>query len=339
MQYIPFFDNQLSQILAALSNGGPAQAGNLSTGNRSIQGGSSSNGDYTSPQHLGIPTPQSGSNYPSNLGGAGVGSGSAAQNSFVHLPPMSAVEAFSPRTGEFLSRMVNQGNGNGNQVTSPIGMGQDDNQFGIQHRNGSQPMMNQSFDIDTNLSNLPRLSELNAPSNFGMTEQDGLNGFLPQQSANRPNGRNRHHSNMSQERTANGLRRSTSPARRSPPKYPKLPGFKPPPHRFAQYGLVVPSTAASSEDESEDTLPRSHLNAPIEALQALANAADSVAQENAVLGASTGQPGFLSPPRVLQNQLKLGKRKHAEPTPRNAFPDVMTKGLVQESEARELWDM
>lgn len=159
---------------------------------------------------------------------------------------------------------------------------------------------------------------------------------------------------------------------RPPKKYPKLPGFKPPPHRYAQYGLVVPSTAASSEgeeDESEDTLPRSSLNAPIEALQALANAADqAAAQESAAAAAAAGIPavapsgagmeidaeqagvnatdisaavgsGFLSPPRVLQKQLRFKKRQKAEPTPRNAFPDVITKGLVSESECRELWEI
>ncbi|KAJ9104788.1 hypothetical protein QFC19_003929 [Naganishia cerealis] len=180
-------------------------------------------------------------------------------------------------------------------------------------------------------------------------------------------------------------------SQRPPRKYPKLPGFKPPPHRYAQYGLVVPSTAASSEeDESEDTLPRSSLNAPIEALQALANAADqAAAQESAAaaqaaavaggrstggggvggggggggggeggrrggievdvqVGGSSVDPsdisaavgdGFLSPPRVLQKQLRFKKRQKAEPTPRNAFPDVITKGLVSESECRELWDI
>ena len=39
----------------------------------------------------------------------------------------------------------------------------------------------------------------------------------------------------------------------------------------------MPSTAPSSDDESEDTLPRSTLNAPIEALQGLANAAAEAA--------------------------------------------------------------
>jgi hypothetical protein len=48
------------------------------------------------------------------------------------------------------------------------------------------------------------------------------------------------------------------------------------PHRYATYG-IVPSTAPSSEDESEDTLPRATINAPIEALQDLANAAAEAA--------------------------------------------------------------
>jgi hypothetical protein len=77
----------------------------------------------------------------------------------------------------------------------------------------------------------------------------------------------------------------------SRPRFPPLPGFAPPvsrdsiakvsysleqPHKYATYG-IVPSTAPSSDDESEDTLPRSALNAPIEALQGLANAAAEAA--------------------------------------------------------------
>ncbi|CCO27197.1 Transcriptional activator of proteases prtT AltName: Full=Zn(2)-C6 zinc finger-containing protein prtT [Rhizoctonia solani AG-1 IB] len=114
---------------------------------------------------------------------------------------------------------------------------------------------------------------------------------------------------------------------RSPPrkKWPALPGFAPPPHKFATYG-IVPSTAPSSEDESEDTLPRSALNAPIEALQGLANAA---------VEATTGSG--LSPRRDAYNRVK--KRKRVEPIPRNAFPNVLEKGLVREDEARELYNI
>jgi hypothetical protein len=71
-------------------------------------------------------------------------------------------------------------------------------------------------------------------------------------------------------------------------RFPPLPGFAPPPHKYATYG-IVPSTAASSDDESEDTLPRSSINAPIEALQGLANAAAEAAS------ASIDVPRYASP--------------------------------------------
>ncbi|PSS37802.1 hypothetical protein PHLCEN_2v270 [Hermanssonia centrifuga] len=105
---------------------------------------------------------------------------------------------------------------------------------------------------------------------------------------------------------------------RSGRSFPPLPGFAPPPHKYATYG-IVPSTAPSSDDESEDTLPRSTMNAPIEALQGLANAA-----------AEAAAAPSSSAPRVK-------KRKKAEPTPRNAFPHVVEKGLVSDTEARELY--
>ncbi|KIY69570.1 hypothetical protein CYLTODRAFT_478725 [Cylindrobasidium torrendii FP15055 ss-10] len=98
-------------------------------------------------------------------------------------------------------------------------------------------------------------------------------------------------------------------------RFPALPGFAPPPHKYATYG-IVPSTAPSSDDEYEDTLPRSTLNAPIEALQGLANAAAEAAAAPSVK-----------------------KRKRAEPIPRNAFPHVVDKGLVSDSEARELYNI
>ncbi|KZT10651.1 uncharacterized protein LAESUDRAFT_721012 [Laetiporus sulphureus 93-53] len=111
---------------------------------------------------------------------------------------------------------------------------------------------------------------------------------------------------------------SDGPSSRQPRSFPPLPGFAPPPHKYATYG-IVPSTAPSSEDESEDTLPRSTLNAPIEALQGLANAAAEAAAAPSA-----------SPPRMK-------KRKKAEPTPRNAFPHVVEKGLVSDAEAKELY--
>ncbi|KAL1704597.1 hypothetical protein EV121DRAFT_205545 [Schizophyllum commune] len=101
--------------------------------------------------------------------------------------------------------------------------------------------------------------------------------------------------------------------------FPPLPGFAPPPHKYATYG-IVPSTAPSSDDESEDTLPRAALNAPIEALQGLANAAAEAAA-------------------VPSTAHRVKKRKRAEPIPRNAFPHVVEKGLVSDQEARELYNI
>jgi hypothetical protein len=65
------------------------------------------------------------------------------------------------------------------------------------------------------------------------------------------------------------------------PRFPPLPGFAPPPHKYG----IVPSTAPSSDDDSEDNLPRVTLNAPIEALRGLANAAAEVA--------ATDQPRYV----------------------------------------------
>ncbi|CDZ97001.1 fungal specific transcription factor domain protein [Phaffia rhodozyma] len=101
--------------------------------------------------------------------------------------------------------------------------------------------------------------------------------------------------------------------------FPALPGFAPPPtHRFAPYE-IVPSTAVSSDDESENTLPRAAMMTPGLALQGLANAAADAAN------------GTLNSSRVV-------KKKRVPPPP-NPFPDVVTKGMVSEAEARELYNI
>ncbi|EJD34230.1 hypothetical protein AURDEDRAFT_131278 [Auricularia subglabra TFB-10046 SS5] len=111
-----------------------------------------------------------------------------------------------------------------------------------------------------------------------------------------------------------------SPSNGGKRPFPPLPGFAPPPHKYATYG-IVPSTAPSSDDESEDTLPRSTINAPIEALQGLANAAVEAASTS---GASSSAP-------------RVKRRKRVEPIPPNAYPHVVEKGLVSDAEARELY--
>lgn len=108
------------------------------------------------------------------------------------------------------------------------------------------------------------------------------------------------------------------------------------------------------------------LVAPIQALQALANAADQAAAlakggdvggtpHDSSMGSSSrrqkdrddaideDQAQARKRKRVTIDghsiQLRVRKQTKPDPTPRNPFPDVVTKGLVSEPEARELWDM
>ena len=171
-------------------------------------------------------------------------------------------------------------------------------------------------------------------------------------------------------------------------------------HRFGTYGIIpLPSAPPSpsrsrhssrsssssrSRDEYSSALPHETLTAPIQALQALANAADQAAalvdkDDGGEKGKSAGQEvqsdGSDGDSRREEGEAKGGvgrqwkmsdendedrgrsrkrkrvtidgqnihlrvrKKTRPDPTPRNPFPDVVTKGLVSEKEARELWDM
>ncbi|WWC96649.1 hypothetical protein V866_003521 [Kwoniella sp. B9012] len=165
--------------------------------------------------------------------------------------------------------------------------------------------------------------------------------------------------------------------------FPKLPGFAPPAHQFGTYGVIpLPSappspsrsrhssrSSSSHSATSSSALPRETLTAPIQALQALANAADQIAKTSPenngeveeeedtkdVLMAEREEEGgeergrsrkrkrvLIDPNLDLKSMamsLRVKKKKRPDPTPRNPFPDVVTKGLVSEQEARELWDI
>lgn len=108
--------------------------------------------------------------------------------------------------------------------------------------------------------------------------------------------------------------------------------------------------SSNDSEESDSALPQDSLTAPIQALQALANAADQ-AREGDVdgenrSGGSDGENGE-KPSKKRKRvtidgkslHLRVKKKTKPDPTPRNPFPDVVTKGLVDEVEARELWDM
>lgn len=82
------------------------------------------------------------------------------------------------------------------------------------------------------------------------------------------------------------------------------------------------------------------MTAPIQALQALANAADAMSDDRRE--DTEGGPARKKRKRVTIDgkaiSLKMKKDK-PDPTPKNPFPDVVTKGLVTDAEARELWDV
>ncbi|KAI5480457.1 hypothetical protein MNV49_000610 [Pseudohyphozyma bogoriensis] len=90
---------------------------------------------------------------------------------------------------------------------------------------------------------------------------------------------------------------------------------------------LVPSNVPSDD---EDALPTSSLTAPFEALAEAAAAAASGS------GSVTPVPGHLGTSGIPAGR-KRKKRRRVAPPP-NAFPDVITKGLISEPVAREMFD-
>ncbi|KAK8865608.1 hypothetical protein IAR55_000752 [Kwoniella newhampshirensis] len=166
--------------------------------------------------------------------------------------------------------------------------------------------------------------------------------------------------------------------------FPALPGFAPPNHQFGTYGIIpLPSappspsrsrhssrSSSSHSATSSSALPHETLTAPIQALQALAHAADqaaAIAKDDGSQQAMTNLISHDDEPDEKEGEgaegegadaergrtrkrkrvtidgrnihLRVRKKKRPDPTPRNPFPDVVTKGLVSETEARELWDI
>ncbi|KAL7423562.1 hypothetical protein Q5752_001142 [Cryptotrichosporon argae] len=152
--------------------------------------------------------------------------------------------------------------------------------------------------------------------------------------------------------------------------WPKLPGFKPPNHRFGTYGIIPLSSAPPSPSRSRHSsrsssahsvtsnaaIPQASLAAPIQALQALANAADQAAagepDDHPIESRRTSEDDIRDDEERGRSRkrkrvtiggksihFKVRKQTKPDPTPRNPFPDVVTKGLVAEVEARELWDV
>lgn len=164
---------------------------------------------------------------------------------------------------------------------------------------------------------------------------------------------------MSPQNTAGG--QGSTEKKKPTQSFPKLPGFAPPDHQFGTYGIIPVSSAAPSPQgsprsrgssvsaTSESGLAHDSLTAPIQALEALANAADQATaiaengEESRRGSGDTEDRKSKKRKRVTIDskkiQLRVKKKTKPDPTPRNPFPDVVTKGLVSEAEARELWDM
>jgi hypothetical protein len=100
-------------------------------------------------------------------------------------------------------------------------------------------------------------------------------------------------------------------------------------------------------------LPQGSLTAPIQALETLADAAKHAAglaasggnETSLLAGLESGMQAEGSKKRKQVNfdskhiHLRVRKKTKPDPTPRNPFPDVVTKDLVSEAEARELWEL
>ncbi|KAK4053396.1 hypothetical protein OIV83_001560 [Microbotryomycetes sp. JL201] len=105
---------------------------------------------------------------------------------------------------------------------------------------------------------------------------------------------------------------------------PPLPNYRAPPHPVSMYG-IIPSTAPSSDDE--DQLPTGSLTAPLEALAQAASEAH-VEMNPADHRGSNGD----------SEAHQRRKRRKPMPPPPNAFPDVVTRGLVTDACCRQIFD-
>ncbi|KAL0578601.1 hypothetical protein V5O48_003392 [Marasmius crinis-equi] len=100
------------------------------------------------------------------------------------------------------------------------------------------------------------------------------------------------------------------------------------------------TSAASSDDEDEDSgeLPASGLVAPWEVLRGLADVASERADKS--IDQENGEFNRVRTPTPERQTRPAKRRKLRHKTPRTlAFPDVVTKNIISEMEARELFRM
>ena len=100
-------------------------------------------------------------------------------------------------------------------------------------------------------------------------------------------------------------------------------------HSFGTYGIIPLSSTPPSPNQSRHS-SRSYSSHSAAASREI-DTGEEVSERNKKRKRATMDGNRI--------HLKVRKKTKPDPTPRNSFPDVVTKGLVTEKEARELWDM
>ncbi|SCV67523.1 BQ2448_5134 [Microbotryum intermedium] len=131
------------------------------------------------------------------------------------------------------------------------------------------------------------------------------------------------------KRNSDGLFEGEASTSQGPKNFPPLPGYRAPPHPISTYG-IVPSRA-HSEDGEDDALPSESLTAPFEAL---AQAAAEASGDMSTRATGSGHLTTL----IHKGRPRKRPRTQVVPPP-NAFPDVVEKGLVEDSTARDVFDV
>ncbi|KDE03002.1 hypothetical protein MVLG_06470 [Microbotryum lychnidis-dioicae p1A1 Lamole] len=133
----------------------------------------------------------------------------------------------------------------------------------------------------------------------------------------------------SNKRNSDGLFDGEASTGRRAKKFPPLPGYQAPPHPISTYGLIP--SRAQSEDGEDDALPSESLTAPFEAL------AQAAAEASGDMNTRATGSGYLTP-LVHKGRPRKRPRTQVVPPP-NAFPDVVEKGQVEDSTARDVFDV
>lgn len=112
-------------------------------------------------------------------------------------------------------------------------------------------------------------------------------------------------------------------------------------HRVKVSSSSNVTSADSSDNEAE--FPASGLHAPLEAIRAIANAVDEEGHLDETESLPDDRTRSISPSGREKSDRPQKRRKIShrlnKPPPLHAYPDVVSKGIITEAEARDLFDM